>query len=250
MTRRLCFIASVVLAVAVSTSWTQPQTPAVRADSAARGATRPASVPPPSPVSFWGLDVLLSTDGFGIGAFYRHDFTPDVCGFTSFSISEAKDDREFEQYNIYGESYIPGKLNRFLVLPLMFGVQYRLFREDIVDSFRPFVNAAIGPAMVYMMPYADFTVNADGTTSVQQVEYFHALGHGTPHYTGSLYVGFGANFGSDGSSLVGVNFRYYFTYFFGEGLPSMYDPNTLAPSVNKTDFGGFYITFNVGTGVN
>ena len=104
--------------------------------------------PRPDYHNAWGLDVLVSNDGFGLGTFYRREFTEDLFGFAMFSISESKDEREFEQYDYYyGVSYVPGKLQRFMVLPLTFGLQYRLFREDITDNFRPFVNAGAGPTM-------------------------------------------------------------------------------------------------------
>jgi len=196
----------------------------------------------------WGIDILISTNGFGLGGFYRREFTPDVFGFASFSISEAKDSREIEQYDIYGNSTVPGKLNRFLVLPLMFGVQYRLFREDIVDTFRPYVNMAVGPTLIYMTPFVDLVPQADGSIAVNDVEFFHALGRGTPHYTASAYIGFGANFGGEKSGVFGINFRYYFTYLLGDGLPSLYDTNTGLLSATKKDFGGFFITLNVGLG--
>jgi hypothetical protein len=196
----------------------------------------------------WGVDVMISTNGFGLGTFYRREFTPDLFGFINFSISEAKDSREIEQYDIYGNSTVPGKLNRFMVLPLMFGVQYRLFREDIVETFRPYVNAAVGPTLIYMAPFVDLVPQADGTVAVNQVEFFKSFGRGTPHYTASAYIGFGANFGGEKSGVFGVNFRYYFTYLLGDGLPSLYDTNTGLLAARKTEFGGFFITLNVGLG--
>jgi hypothetical protein len=45
-----------------------------------------------------------------------------------------------------------------------------------------------------------------------------------------------------------VNFRYYFTYLLGDGLPSLYDTNTGLLAARKTEFGGFFITLNVGLG--
>jgi hypothetical protein len=210
--------------------------------------SHPSPAPPAAIRNYWGVDLLVSTGGFGLGTFYRREFDPDLCGFVDFSVSEAADEREVTQFDYYGQPYITGKLNRFFVLPLMAGVQYRLFREDIVDSFRPFVNAAVGPTLIYMSPYAEFVNNADGTSSAQQVEFFHSLGRGTPHYTASAYIGLGANFGSERTSVYGVNFRYYFTYLLGDGLPSMYDPNTFALSSRKKDFGGFFITLNIGLG--
>ena len=142
----------------------------------------------------WGVDVMISTNGFGLGTFYRREFNSDLFGFINFSISEAKDSREIEQYDIYGNSTVPGKLNRFMVLPLMFGVQYRLFREDIVETFRPYVNAAVGPTLIYMSPFVDLVPQADGSVAVNQVEFFKSFSRGTPHYTASAYIGFGANF--------------------------------------------------------
>ena len=223
------------------------------ADSTRRAASPRAAVEPSPLLNCWGVDILISTDGFGLGTFYRREFTPDLYGFATFSISEAKDEREFEQYDPYTQvSYVPGKLNRFLVLPLMAGIQYRLFREDIMDSFRPYVNAAAGPAMIYMMPFVDFVPQVGGGYVANQVDFFKSIGRGSPHYTFSAFAGFGANFGSDRSSVFGVNFRYYFTYLLGDGLPSLFrqDAVTGLPVVSSTkkNFGGFFITINLGMG--
>ena len=193
----------------------------------------------------WGVDILISNGGFGLGAFYRREFNDEWYGFTSFSVSESKDDREVEQFDIYGQSVIPGKLNRFLVIPLTFGIQHRLFKDDIIDNFRPYVNAGAGPAMIYVTPFTNITY-INGSPQFQQVDFFKALGRGQPHYTLGTFIGFGANFGTEKSNLFGVNFRYYFTYLLGSGLPSLYDINTGAVSATKKDFGGFFITLNVG----
>ncbi|MBP1691923.1 MAG: hypothetical protein H6Q32_1275, partial [Bacteroidetes bacterium] len=129
--------------------------PAPARDSVIQAGTLPED--PTSPDKYpniWSLDILLGNDGFGLGTIYRRSLTPDLSAFLSFSISESKDEREVEYYDYYyGTMVSPGKLNRFLVLPLMAGIQYRLFRDDIVDTFRPYLNAGAGPAMIYMMPY-------------------------------------------------------------------------------------------------
>ncbi len=196
----------------------------------------------------WGVDIMISNDGFGLGTFYRREFTPDISGFVNFSVSESKDPREVEQIDYFGQSIVPGKLNRFLVLPLMFGLQYRLFREDIMDSFRPYVNAGVGPTMIYVMPYTELVYNSDGSITANQVEFFSSIGKGRPRYTGSAFIGFGANFGSERTNIFGVNFRYYFTYLFSDPIPSLYDLNTGGVAATKKDFGGFFITLNVGMG--
>jgi hypothetical protein len=195
------------------------------------------------------MDILFSTDGFGLGAFYRKEFTQDIAGVVSFSVSESKDDREIERIDPFTQqTYVPGKLNRFLVLPLTFGIQYRLFREEILDTFRPFVNAGVGPAMIYMMPFVRLTQGSDGSLQTDQVEFFNAIGQGETHFTATAFLGFGANFGTEKMGTLGVNFRYYFTYLFSNGLPSTFDPTTGLVTSNKNSFGGFVITLNVGIG--
>ena len=234
-------LAAVPLGSAQSGSYTG------RPDSATQGAAT-SSYSEGEYLNTWGVDIMISGSGFGLGTFYRRQITSDLFGFVDFSVSEAKDSREVEQYDYYGNSVVPGKLNRFLVLPLMLGVQYRLFREDIVETFRPYVNAAVGPTMIYMSPFVDLVPQADGSIAVNQVEFFKSLSRGTPHYTVSAYIGFGANFGGERSGVFGVNFRYYFTYLMGDGLPSLYDTNTGLLAATKSDFGGFFITLNVGLG--
>lgn len=200
-------------------------------------------------LNHWGFDVLVSTDGFGLGAFFRREVTSDISWFLSFSVSESKDSREVERFDPYtGQSFVPGKLNRFMVLPLMAGLQYRVFREEIMDSFRPYLNAGVGPTMVYAMPFSKITSVANGYVQVEQVEFFKSIGMGKAHYTMSAYIGIGANFGNEKTNALGVNFRYYFTYLFGDGIPSLYNQSTGAISSSKTDFGGFFITLNIGLG--
>lgn len=174
----------------------------------------------------WGMDILISTGGFGLGGFYRQEFTTDISGFVTLSVSESKDDREIEYYDPYYQTYFtPGKVNRFLVVPLMFGAEHRLFSEQILDNFRPYVSAAVGPTMIYISPYRQ--------------EFFSALGKGHPRYTVGGYIGGGAYFGSDRSTLFGISIRYYFVPF-GSGIES------LEAGPPKKEFGGFFITLNLG----
>ncbi len=175
--------------------------------------------------NFIGLDVLLSNGGVGLGTFYRHEYSDVLASYIDFSISEAKDDDEREYIDYFGNPYTPGKVNRFLVLPLFVGLQQRLFKDDIVDNFRPYVNIAAGPTMIYVFPYNE--------------EYITALGKGTPKYTVGAYAGIGAYFGAVHSNILGVNIRYYYLPY-PPGVESMV-------GTTKTQFGGFYITVNFGS---
>ncbi len=193
----------------------------------------------PAPASrddAWGVDILLSNNGFGLGAFYRHQYSRDLFGTLTFGISESKDDNEVEYYDYWGQSFVPGKINRFLMMPLLFGVQYRLFADDITDSFRPYVNAGVGPTVVLASPY--------------NREYFNSLGYGRGHTTVGGYIGAGAYFGADMGSISGINIRYY-VIPFPDGIESLQDPSldgvNPGPIRRKKDFGGFFITINLGS---
>jgi len=225
------------------------------ANSTIRGqslATSPATPPPSlSPVlpqqgdttflrNAWGVDLLISSGGVGLGGFYRRQLSETIYGFASFSISEAKDDREIEFVDPFTfQKFTPGKINRFLVLPLLFGAQYRLFRDAILENFRPYLTAAMGPSIVYTSPYVEREEISPGVTRTRQIDFFKALGRGQAHYTVGGYVGIGAFFGFERKSLVGINLRYYFVPIQG-GIESLED-------VKKKDFGGFFITLNFGT---
>ncbi len=188
---------------------------------------------PPKVVSLldaWGVDILISNNGFGLGGFLRHEYSEDLSGTMTLAFSEAKDNNEVEYVDYYGQTIVPGKINRFILVPLHVGVQYRIFAEDILDNFRPYINAAIGPTLVFSSPYAR--------------EFFNSLGYGQAHYTIGGYVGLGAFFGSAHESLSGVNIRYYFEPI-QKGLDSM--QNSDGSIERKKDFGGFFITFNFGS---
>lgn len=197
-------------------------------------------------LKYWGLDIIISNNGFGLGTFYRKQFTTDLAWSLSLAVSGAKDDREMDYFDpITGQSITPGKLNRFLVIPLLASFEYRLFSDDIVDTFRPYVNAAVGPTMVYMMPYVTITTSSTGAVVTNQVDFFNAIGKGHPYYTVGSFIGAGANFGSEKTNVFGVNIRYYFIYLMNGGLPSLYDERTGEVNSYKSDFGGFAITLNL-----
>lgn len=175
----------------------------------------------------WGIDLIFSTNGFGLGAFYGHEFSDALTWKINFSISEAKDEREVEIYNPYtGESFVPLKVNRFIAMPLLFAVEYQMFKDEIMDNFRPYITAAIGPTMIFATPY--------------EKEFFSSLKYGRAYYTGGGYLGIGAFFGSERSNIMGVNIRYYIIPYTG-GIESMYN-------VTKKEFGSFSISLSFGSG--
>lgn len=177
-----------------------------------------------------GIDVMVGTDGFGLGFFYNRLFADVWTVTANLSLSQVRDSRLREYYDYYGNSYAYNRVNRILRIPLMLGLQYRLFKDDIVDNFRPFINGGAGPVMLYVHPAR----NSDNS----DMEYFTSLGKGYTKFTYGGYVGAGAQFGFDRSSLVGLNVRYYIIPV-PAGIPSV-------DQGNLPDANGFYITLNAG----
>ncbi|MCK9425404.1 MAG: hypothetical protein M0Q21_05105 [Ignavibacteriaceae bacterium] len=178
------------------------------------------------PTNAYGVDLLFGEGGFGLGGFYRSNLNNTLTLFTDMSISEAKDENEFEYVDYYGRSYTVGKKNRIFLIPFFVGIQNRLFANDLGDNFRPYLNFAVGPTMVVTTPY--------------EREFFNSLKYAQADYTVGGYIGFGANFGIDQKHLAGINIRYYVIQFFNHGIESL-------EGKPKKSFGGFYITINIGS---
>ncbi|MCU7492663.1 MAG: hypothetical protein HF308_15435 [Ignavibacteria bacterium] len=178
------------------------------------------------PRNSWGVDFMFGEGGFGLGTFYRHDLNNTLTGFVDFSMSEAKDDQEIEYYDYYTQQYVTvNKKNRVFLLPLNFGLQQRLFENSITENLRPYVNFGVGPTLVLTTPY--------------EKEFFSSFGSAQAKYTAGGYVGLGANFGLDKSSLLGINLRYYVIHFFNNGVESL-------DGKFQKNLGGFYLTINLG----
>jgi hypothetical protein len=189
------------------------------------GEFAPEKPPEVFPNNSWGMDIMFGEGGFGLGTFYRYQFDRSLTGFVDFSISESKDDREVEFIDIFGNSRTPFKKNRVFLLPVNFGVQYRLFANSITDNLRPYINLGAGPTLAVTTPYSK--------------EFFDAFGDAKTKLAVGGYVGLGANFGLSKSSLFGLNVRYYLVNMLGEGVEN------LEGKLRKT-FGHFYLTLNLG----
>ena len=177
------------------------------------------------PLNSWGIDILVGESGFGLGTFYRYSFTNTTTGFVNFSISESKDEREFEYIDWYGQSYVVGKKNRVFFLPVNFGLQYRMFEKTVTENLRPYINAGVGPTFLITSPY--------------EKEFFNSLGYARMEYAVGGYIGLGANFGLSKSNLVGLNIRYYMAHIFGKGVENL-------ENKYRKNISTFYITLNLG----
>jgi len=175
------------------------------------------------PYNNWSINVLFSDNGFGVGAQLFKQFSPDVSMFTGIFFSGAKDDREFEVYDIFGNSYVPNKINRMFMIPVNIGFQFRLFREDVTDDLRPHVNIGISPTAIIYTPYSE--------------SFFPSFGHAQAKYTVGAFASVGVDYLTSKSSSLNMDVRYYYTQLFGQGIESL-------RSKEKKFFGGLYLVFS------
>jgi len=171
------------------------------------------------------FDLHFSEGGLGIGFTYNKEVTPTTSIFADIMFSESKDAQEFEYYDYWGNVYVVGKKNRVFILPLNFGIRYRLFKDDIVDNFRPFIQVAIGPAMAITTPY--------------QYEFFTSFKYAQARYTLGGSIGLGSYFGFDRKNPVGISVKYQFIHFFKEGIENL-------AGYTRKNLGGIFITLTFG----
>lgn len=189
------------------------------------GEIAPPKPPEIFPSNAWGFDLMIGESGFGVGGFYRKQISTKFTLFADVSISEAKDEREVEYIDYYGQTFTIGKKNRVFQIPFNFGAQYRLFENELADNLRPYINVGVGPTIALTTPYPE--------------EFFRAFSYAQAHYALGGYAGFGANFGLDKNNLIGLNVRYYYIEFLDEGVE-------ILNGRFKDHIGGFYITLNFG----
>lgn len=195
--------------------------------------------PPKPPTEFpdnsWGVDIIFSEGGFGLGTFLRHEFSRTLTGTFDISLSETKDDREVQYYDYWGQPIVYNKKYRVFLIPAYFGLQYRMFSKSVADNFRPYINFAVGPSILAYNPY----YQGEGDF-VEQVDFFDAIPRTRAKYTIGGYVGIGANFGLDKKSLLGINLRYYHAQFLNDdGIESL-------EGRKRNKFGGVFFTINLG----
>jgi hypothetical protein len=159
------------------------------------------------PDKAWGIDIMFGESGFGLGTFLRYQLNQKLSAHFDVSFSEAKDEREIEYIDYWGNTFVVGKKNRVFQVPFFLGLQYRLFENQITENLRPHLNFGLGPSLIVTTPYLE--------------EFFRAFGDAQSQWAFGGYAGLGANFGFDKSSLLGLNVRYYYIKLFGDGVESL-----------------------------
>jgi hypothetical protein len=180
--------------------------------------------PPFKPTNGISGIISISNDGFGVSASYLKQFSPDLTGYASLSYTAGKGDNEVTSYDLYGNPSTLNQVNNFMIFPLSFGLQYRLFRKDITNSFRPYIELGGGPSLGYVLP-------------IDQ-PFFKSFGAGYSMLGANVIVGFGANFGHDLKAIQGVSIRYE-ANVFAKGVQ-------IIQGQSKSFFGGPVITLSFG----
>jgi len=172
-----------------------------------------------APRSVVGFDILFSSSGLGMGCYAQLSLSETTAGFVNVGITGYRNTDEFPDY----QGNVPNKVNRLFMLPVTLGARIRLFNRALVDNFRPYVNGGVGPALLVALPY--------------EFSFFPSIGHASLHAAVAGFFGCGAEIGG-GRPILGVNVR-YFIVPYPAGLESIRD-NPI------TDFGGLFLTLNVG----
>ncbi len=184
--------------------------------------------------SSYGFDVLLSDSGFGVGFFWqRQVLGGDMIIYSNFLISGARNSDEFDQY-INGNWQVPDKINRIFKFPLTFGIQKFIFKDDLSESLQPFLTLGVGPTFILANPY---TYNREPNEEVMGWFKSFSYGEFTVRFGGS--AGIGAYFGNINNAIFGVNIKYYYVPYGGEGIESV-------AGLPMTNLGGIFLSLTIG----
>lgn len=178
----------------------------------------------------WGMDLVFSGNGFGLGMFYQRKFLKDWCIFSNLYFSGARNTDEIEFYDYSNQMYfIPGKVNRLYMIPLTVGIQRYLFREILHNNLQPFLNLGIGESLIIAAPYLNY-----------ENSFFKAMGKADLFGRFAGFIGLGANVGGESTAFMSINMRYYYIPFGEKGLESVKDSPI-------KDFGGLFLSLSLGT---
>lgn len=161
-----------------------------------------------------GMNIALTNSGFALGGFWQRALTVHYTFITEFTLGAGKDAREQRFFNFWGESFIPGKANYLLMVPVQIGVQRRLFAEEIQDNFRPFLHFSAGPTLGWVSPYFD-DLNGDGVRQMNERTFdsISAMPRGKARLGAGGTVAMGASFGRSRKATQSLRFGVSVIYF-------------------------------------
>lgn len=172
----------------------------------------------------FGVSFLYSDKGYGFSGGYYKPISKSSDLFLNLSITGVSDNREFEYYDYWGNSYIDGKVNRVFMIPLNIGIQHYIFKDEIENDFKPLIDFGVTPALVLTNPY--------------DRKYFNAFGYFNAAFALGGFAGVGIEFQQSKSLAFSLNLRYYY-------LPVISGSVTSIINNPMKDLGGMHLVFGV-----
>jgi hypothetical protein len=172
----------------------------------------------------FGLSFLYSDKGYGFSGGYYKPISNSSDLFLNLSITGVSDNREFEYFDYYGNSYVQDKVNRVFMLPLNIGIQHYIFKDDIENDFKPLVSFGVTPALVLTNPY--------------DKSYFKAFGYFNAAFALGGFAGVGIEFQQTKNIAFSLNLRYYY-------LPVVNGSVMSIRNSPMNDLGGMHLVFGV-----
>lgn len=163
-----------------------------------------------------GFEVVVANSGFALGGYYSYAIDSQNSLFAELNIGTEKSEREVKFFG-FNNSFIPDKANYFIRLPIQLGVQRRLWRDQIEDNFRPYLQFTGGPTLGWVYPYFnDLNNNGNLETGETRYDGLRSLFKGEFRFGVGATIGLGAHFGENSRLTQGVRIAYTFNYFFDE----------------------------------
>lgn len=159
------------------------------------------------PRNTWGLGFVYSENGFGVSLTKYFQLSRSIDFSANLLGSGVTDSREVERSDIYGNTYIPDKINRVYMIPLSLGLNMELFKGDLDGSFKPMFSIGVAPTLVLLNPY--------------NKSFFSALGYTTTEFAAGPYVGIGLNYVQSRSMSINMNLSYYYLPLLNGGIESI-----------------------------
>ncbi|MCX6154638.1 MAG: hypothetical protein NT007_10800 [Candidatus Kapabacteria bacterium] len=175
----------------------------------------------------YGLELLFSNNGFAGGFFFDKRLGKGFFAFADAFISNARNTDEIPAYDPYYYQYVPGKINSLIMIPLSFGLQKFILEDVLFENLKPYFEAGAGPTFIFAAPY-DYKALLPN------------IFKGNSYTRLNTFLGFGVNMGSIANSFLGLNIRYYYIPFGGNGIESVIDHPI-------KDFGGIFLSLKLGT---
>jgi hypothetical protein len=198
------------------------------------GAALPARAQPPEPAPEpppygrgRGGEIVLTSSGFGLGAFAMEPVARRTSFLIETSFGIVKDERETKYFGLTG-SAILNKRTVLYALPVRAGLSQRLLARHIEPNVRPFVQASVGPTIGWTYPYFDDCngngvkdrgpVDCNDNGQIEEAEAERTLGFFQAQQQARILVGAGGLVGPAphlgyGRRLLGLRLAYRWDYY-------------------------------------